>query len=124
MRVDNVAAPLRFEAMIQRLLWHIAGLTATLATCPVTDKVWAAHLGFSLVLSFTVVLGNATWLIIANPCVRLAAATVALTVFMFDRAPTNRTGSTKAQRGLDRPALTIARTGGARCGASSGSPSG
>ena len=44
--------------MIQRLLWNIAGVDrATLATCPVTDKVWAAHLGFSLVLSFTVVLG-------------------------------------------------------------------
>ena len=77
--------------MIQRLLWHIAGVDrATLATCPVTDKVWAAHLGFSLVLSFTVVLGisfHATGYVIADPWVRLLAATVvALTVFMFDRA--------------------------------------
>ena len=76
--------------MIQRLLWHIAGVDrATLATCPVTDKVWAAHLGFSLVLSFTVVLGisfHATAYVIADPWVRLLAATVvALTVFMFDR---------------------------------------
>ena len=77
--------------MIQRLLWNIAGVDrATLATCPVTDKVWAAHLGFSLVLSFTVVLGisfHATGYVIADPWVRLLAATVvALTVFMFDRA--------------------------------------
>ena len=77
--------------MIQRLLWHIAGVDrATLATCPVTDKVWAAHLGFSLVLSFTVVLGisfHATGYVIADQWVRLLAATVvALTVFMFDRA--------------------------------------
>ena len=77
--------------MIQRLLWHIAGVDrATLITCPVTDKIWAAHLGFSLVLSFTVVLGisfHATSYVIAEPWVRLLAATVvALTVFMFDRA--------------------------------------
>jgi hypothetical protein len=77
--------------MIQHLLWHIAGVDrATLATCPVTDKVWAAHLGFSLVLSFTVVLGisfHATGYVIADPWVRLLAAiVVALTVFMFDRA--------------------------------------
>jgi hypothetical protein len=77
--------------MIQRLLWTIAGVDrATLATCPVTDKVWAAHLGFSLVLSFTVVLGisfHATGYVISDPWVRLLAATVvALTVFMFDRA--------------------------------------
>ena len=77
--------------MIQRLLWHIAGVDRpTLTTCPVTDKVWAAHLGFSLVLSFTVVLGisfHATGYVIADPWVRLLAATVvALTVFMFDRA--------------------------------------
>ena len=44
--------------MIQRALYHIAGVDrATLATCPATDKVWAAHLGFSLCLSFIVVLG-------------------------------------------------------------------
>ena len=77
--------------MIQRLLWHIAGVDRpTLTACPVTDKVWAAHLGFSLVLSFTVVLGisfHATGYVIADPWVRLLAATVvALTMFMFDRA--------------------------------------
>src|SRR5439155_424462 len=62
----------------------------TLAKCPATDKLWAAHLGFSLLLSFTVVLGasfHAAGYIIANVWVRAVAATVvALTVFMFDRA--------------------------------------
>src|SRR5215207_10033536 len=77
--------------MIQRVLWHIAGVDReTLATCPATDKVWATHLGFSLLLSFTVVLGisfHATGYVIADVWMRLtAAAVVALTVFMFDRA--------------------------------------
>ena len=77
--------------MIQRVLWHIAGVDReTLATCPVTDQVWATHLGFSLLLSFTVVLGisfHATSYVITDIWMRLLASTVvALTVFMFDRA--------------------------------------
>ena len=77
--------------MIQRLLWHIAGVDRnTLKTCPATDKVWAAHLGFSLCLSFIVVLGisfHATGYMIADPWMRGGVSLViALTVFMFDRA--------------------------------------
>jgi hypothetical protein len=79
------------EAMIRRALWNIAGIDSeTLSTCPVTDKLWATHLGFSLCLSFIVVLGitfHATGYVIENGWMRLLAATVvALTVFMFDRA--------------------------------------
>src|SRR5437773_1324622 len=77
--------------MIRRVLYHIAGVDgATLASCPASDKLWAAHLGLSLCLSFTVVLGitfHATGYVIADPAMRLlASSVVALTVFMFDRA--------------------------------------
>jgi hypothetical protein len=77
--------------MFQRALWAVAGIDRqALETCPATDKVWATHLGFSLLLSFTVVLGislHATSYIIEQPAVRFLVATViALTVFMFDRA--------------------------------------
>ena len=42
--------------MIQRALVAIAGVDRdTLKTCPATDKLWAAHLGFALCLSFIVV---------------------------------------------------------------------
>ena len=77
--------------MIRRAFWHIAGIDReALATCPVTDKLWATHLGFSLCLSFIVILGitfHATGYVIQNIWMRLLTATVvALTVFMFDRA--------------------------------------
>ena len=80
-----------WPTMIRRALYQIAGIDReTLATCPATDKLWATHLGLSLLLSFTVVLGitfHATGYVIANPWMRLFASTVvALTVFMFDRA--------------------------------------
>ena len=77
--------------MFQRALVAIAGVDRdTLKTCPATDKLWAAHLGFALCLSFVVVLGisfHATGYMIADPWVRGAVSLViALTVFMFDRA--------------------------------------
>jgi hypothetical protein len=77
--------------MIRRALYQIAGVDrATLETCPGTDKVWAAHLGFSLFLSFVVVFGialHATGYMITDPWLRAAVSLViALTVFMFDRA--------------------------------------
>jgi len=77
--------------MIRRALYQIAGVDrATLETCPATDKLWAAQLGFSLCLSFVVVLGisfHATSYVISNLFVRaLASLVIALTVFMFDRA--------------------------------------
>jgi hypothetical protein len=77
--------------MVRTLLYHIAGIDReTLATCPATDRMWAAQLGFSLVLSFTVVLGitfHASGYILDEVWERLLVATVvALTVFMFDRA--------------------------------------
>ena len=77
--------------MIRRTLFKIAGVDrATLETCPETDKVWAAHLGFALCLSFIVVFGisfHATGYMIADPWMRAAVSLViALTVFMFDRA--------------------------------------
>jgi hypothetical protein len=77
--------------MIRRTLYQIAGIDrATLATCPATDKMWATHLGLSLLLSFTVVFGislHAIGYVISDPWMRLpVAVVVALTVFMFDRA--------------------------------------
>lgn len=77
--------------MIRRALFHIAGVDrATLESCPETDKVWAAHLGFALCLSFVVVFGislHATGYMIADPSMRATVSLViALTVFMFDRA--------------------------------------
>jgi len=77
--------------MLQRLVCHIAGVDhETLSTCPPTDKLWVAHLGFSLTLSFIVVLAitfHATGYVITNGWMRFAAAAVvATTVFLFDRA--------------------------------------
>ncbi|HEY0327903.1 MAG TPA: DUF4407 domain-containing protein [Rhodopseudomonas sp.] len=77
--------------MIRTALNFIAGVDRkTLESCPATDKMWAAHLGFSLCLSFVVVLGisfHATGYMIADVGTRLLAAVViALTVLMFDRA--------------------------------------
>src|SRR5262245_26313261 len=77
--------------MLRRVLYLIAGVDrATLETCPATDKVWAAQLGFSLFLSFVVVFGialHATGYMIVDPWMRAAVSLViALTVFMFDRA--------------------------------------
>ncbi|MCK7474321.1 MAG: hypothetical protein MZV49_13865 [Rhodopseudomonas palustris] len=63
--------------MFQRVLNYIAGVDReTLATCPPTDRIWAAHLGVSLCLSFVVVFGisfHATGYMISD--VRLQAAT-------------------------------------------------
>src|SRR4051794_38402300 len=78
-------------AMVRHILYQIAGVDQqTIETCPATDKVWAAHLGFALCLSFVVVLGvsfHATGYMIPDPLLRGAVALViALTVFMFDRA--------------------------------------
>jgi len=77
--------------MFQRVLNYIAGVDReTLASCPPTDRIWAAHLGVSLCLSFVVVFGitfHATGYMIAD--VRLQVATslvIATVVFMFDRA--------------------------------------
>src|SRR5690242_18059412 len=77
--------------MLRRTLYHIAGVDQqTLATCPATDRIWAAHLGFSLCLSFIVVLGiafHAPGYIIPELWVRFLVSLVfALTVFMFARA--------------------------------------
>jgi hypothetical protein len=77
--------------MIRRALYHIAGVDReTIGTCPATDREWAAHIGFALLLSFLVVLGiayHAASYVIANNSMRLVTAiVVALTVFMFDRA--------------------------------------
>jgi len=77
--------------MLRTALYYVAGIDReTLATCPATDKMWAAHLGFSLLLSFVVVLGitfHASGYVLTETWMRLLVATVvALTVFMFDRA--------------------------------------
>ncbi|ABD07859.1 conserved hypothetical protein [Rhodopseudomonas palustris HaA2] len=77
--------------MIQRALGVIAGVDRkTLSTCPASDKLWAAHLGASLCLSFIVVLGvsyHATGYMIASVWTRLlVSGVIALTVLMFDRA--------------------------------------
>jgi hypothetical protein len=77
--------------MIQRVFHAVAGIDRkTILTCPVIDRIWAAHLGFSLCLSFVVVFGisfQSTGYMIGNVWVRLLCAfVIALTVFMFDRA--------------------------------------
>jgi hypothetical protein len=77
--------------MIQRVLYLIAGVDReTLASCPATDTLWAKHLGFSLLLSFLVVLGitfHASGYVVADVWMRLlVAAVVALNLLMFDRA--------------------------------------
>jgi len=77
--------------MIRTVLNFVAGVDRkTLETCPATDKMWAAHLGFSLCLSFLVVLGvsfHATGYMIDDITTRaLVALVIALTVLMFDRA--------------------------------------
>jgi hypothetical protein len=78
-------------AMIRTILNFVAGVDRkTLESCPATDKMWAAHLGFSLCLSFVVVFGisfHATGYMIDDIGTRaLAALVIALTVLMFDRA--------------------------------------
>jgi hypothetical protein len=77
--------------MILRTLCHIAGVDReTLLTCPMTDRLWVVHLGFSLFLSFAVVFAitfHATGYVIADAWLRsIVALVVALTVFLFDRA--------------------------------------
>jgi hypothetical protein len=77
--------------MIQRLLFFVAGVDRnTILECPATDRMWAAHIGFALCLSFTVVFGIAyfaTGYMIEDQTLRVAIALViAATVFMFDRA--------------------------------------
>lgn len=77
--------------MIQRALGVIAGVDRkTLSTCPASDKLWAAHLGASLCLSFIVVVGvsfHATGYMITNVWTRLlVSGVIGLTVLMFDRA--------------------------------------
>lgn len=77
--------------MIQRLLFFVAGVDRkTMLECPATDRMWAAHIGLSLCLSFTVVLGIAfvaTGYMIDQLSARIAISIViAATVFMFDRA--------------------------------------
>lgn len=77
--------------MFQRVLNSIAGVDReTLASCPPTDRIWAAHLGVLLCISFIVVFGisfHATGYMITD--IRLQVATslvIATVVFMFDRA--------------------------------------
>ncbi|RJF68329.1 DUF4407 domain-containing protein [Rhodopseudomonas palustris] len=77
--------------MLQSALGVIAGVDRrTLSTCPASDKLWAAHLGASLCLSFIVVVGvsfHATGYMIANVWTRLlVSGVIGLTVLMFDRA--------------------------------------
>lgn len=77
--------------MFRRALWAVAGIDReALENCPATDVLWATHLGFSLILSFTVVFGislHAISYIVEDLSIRfLVAAVIALTIFMFDRA--------------------------------------
>lgn len=77
--------------MIQRLLFFIAGVDRrTMLDCPATDRMWASHIGFSLCLSFTVVLGISYlatgYMLESIPSRCVIALIIATTVFMFDRA--------------------------------------
>jgi hypothetical protein len=97
---------------ISRVLCLIAGVDYdTLARCPRTDRLWAAHLGFSLILSFFVVSAityNAISYVAGNPTVRLLVSViVALTVFMFDRALYQ--ADWFLQPTLDKPGWTLTR---------------
>jgi len=74
-----------------RLLFFIAGVDRkTMLECPATDRIWASHIGFSLCLSFIVVLGISFfatgYMIESWPLRGLMALIIATTVFMFDRA--------------------------------------
>src|SRR5262245_33026670 len=76
--------------MLQRVFWNIAGIDReTLATCPVTDNLWATQLAYALYLSFIVIFGisfHATRYVIEQMMMRqLTALEYAITVFMFDR---------------------------------------
>src|ERR1700693_3290260 len=78
-------------ALIPRAFCYIAGIDRqTLSECPITDKLWATHLGFSLALSFLVVLGisfHSSGYVISDPFMRvLVCMVIAFTIFMFDRA--------------------------------------
>ncbi|ABD06340.1 conserved hypothetical protein [Rhodopseudomonas palustris HaA2] len=77
--------------MFQRVLNSIAGVDhETLASCPPTDRIWAAHLGAMLCISFIVVFGisfHAMGYMIADVGLQVATSLVIATVvFMFDRA--------------------------------------
>ncbi|MBA3519294.1 MAG: DUF4407 domain-containing protein [Rhizobiales bacterium] len=73
------------------ILCWIAGVDRhVLASCPGTDRLWATHLGLSLVLSFLVTFGityHATSYMIEGALPRLGiSAIVALVICLFDRA--------------------------------------
>src|SRR5271166_4824108 len=69
----------RGGGMMSRPFCYIAGIDQnTLSACPTTDKLWATHLGFSLCLSFLVVLGisfHATGYVIPDTRMRLIVCT-------------------------------------------------
>ncbi|MBV8187453.1 MAG: DUF4407 domain-containing protein [Alphaproteobacteria bacterium] len=76
---------------MHRLFCRIAGVDpAALEECPVTDRIWAAHLGLALVLNFFVVFGLTLYSVgyfLPELYSRvLVALVVAAVLMMFDRA--------------------------------------
>jgi hypothetical protein len=78
-------------SILHRLFCRIAGVDpAALEECPVTDRIWAAHLGLALVLNFFVVFGLTLYSVgyfLPEVYSRvLVALVVAAVLMMFDRA--------------------------------------
>lgn len=76
---------------ILRFFCFIAGVNyPVLLRCPTTDRIWAAQLGISLLLSFSVIGGIAYfstgYVMPDGPLRAVVALVVALTIFLFDRA--------------------------------------
>jgi hypothetical protein len=76
---------------LERTFCFIAGIDdKVIVDCPRTDRLWASHLGFSLLVSFLVIFGiayHSVGYVVVNPLARAAVSIViALTIFMFDRA--------------------------------------
>ncbi len=76
---------------MQRLFWRIAGVDpVSLEDCPNTDRIWAAQLGFSLVLNFLLLFGltfySVGYFLPELYARSLVAFVVASVLTMFDRA--------------------------------------
>ncbi|MGE3988796.1 DUF4407 domain-containing protein [Pseudorhodoplanes sp.] len=77
--------------MFSRIFYYLAGIDQRIISeCPATDRLWATHLGLSLLLAFVVVFGisfHATGYVVDGlPMRAVVSLVIALTIFLFDRA--------------------------------------